>query len=170
MMNYVLLIFNFSILTIFTSIQTNELNYVSSKSVMVVNQIGIGSSINDLVRVFGKPDSITEEFDLIVDETPTQYYHYKNTYFELKEGDVTSFNLANELFSIVGLRAGDSEVKLSKKFPKSYSNKYYAGEDRSQLMVRVGLLTPNGLKSDAYYLVFYLDNNMISSINYWENP
>lgn len=170
MMNYILLLFHSFMLTACTSVQTDEINYVPSEKVKVTNQIEVGSSVNTLKSAFGKPDSITEQFDPIIVETPTKYYHYKNTYFEAIKGTVTSFNLADESFSILGLKVGDSETKLSNKFPQSYSNKYLAGENRNQLMVRVGLLTTDGVKSDAYYLIFSLDNKKVSSIEYWENP
>ena len=170
-MNYLFLLLLHSFMfTACSYAQMDKINYVEGEKIKVADQIEIRSSVSSLKSTFGKPDSIVEYFDPIVDEVPTKFYYYKNSYFEVEEETVMSFNLTNELFSVLGLKVGDKENKLSNKFPQSYSNKYLAGENRNQLMVRVGLLTPDGIKSDAYYLVFSLDDKKISSIEYWENP
>lgn len=170
MKNYILLFFKFSFFIAFISAQTNKINYVQIEDVKIGNQIGVGNSVNDLKSIFGTPNLITEQFDSIIDQVLIKYYYYQNTYFEIKKGFISSFKLANERFTLFGLKEGDTEIKFLEKFPQSYSKKYFAGESGKQLMTRVGIITTDGIKSDASYLVFCFSNNKISSIEYWINP
>ena len=51
------------LLTSCTYAQMGEINYVASEKVKVANQIEVGNSASSLKSAFGKPDSITEQFE-----------------------------------------------------------------------------------------------------------
>ncbi|QMU66172.1 MAG: hypothetical protein GKR88_19095 [Flavobacteriaceae bacterium] len=165
---FFLAVIAFFSISIDEAIHQNELDYISIKSVKVNNQISINSTKKELVKSFGKPDSIEKFFNELIDEKPTYRYKYGNSYFDIYDSKVSTFMVADSKFSIMGFSPGMNLKKLVEKFPKSYASKYVYDEKLpSRYNIRVGLKSNKSIiDSDLFFKV---DNKKVLSIEYWED-
>ena len=171
MVHYLVLIcLNFCFLGSYNNMaQSDEINYIHSKDIHVSSQIRVGSSETTLKEAFGVSDSIIKFFDPLVDEVPMYYHFYGKSYFKIEANEITAFEIIDNKFNLLGLKVGSPIKELEQKFPASFSKKYSTSKNGNKV-VRIGIISDNGIKSDAFYIVFRVDSINIVSIAYWENP
>lgn len=144
----------------------DELNYIDIKCVKVNNQISIDSTEEELLKSFGKPNSIEKLFDELIDEKPTYRYKYGSSYFDIYDSKVSTFMVADSKFSVMDFYSGMELNKLMKKFPKSFASKYIYDEkfpDNNYVRILIG-----GDWNRESSILFKVNKDKVLSIEYWE--
>ena len=144
-----------------------ELDFIDVKCIKVNNLITINSTKNQVIKAFGKPDSIKIFFNELIDEKPTYQYNYQNSYFDIYDSKVEKFAIKDIDYSILGFRPGMDLDKLKKRFSKSFTSKYIYDENYpNHYIVKIGLKHKKEMIDS--YVLFKVNKKNILSIEYWE--
>ena len=142
--------------------QKTEFNSIDRNDV-IVSSYGLGDQIAK-----EKTDSIKSNFDPIIDQDTLFYFYFGKSYFEVTNGRVVGFKLLDNNLKIEfsNLKIGDTSETLKNEYPYSYSSKYQPSEKGTQI-VRVNV-TNGGTLTDSF-IHFEIDEELITSIYYWED-
>lgn len=140
--------------------QPDSYDVVHYKSLSVCG-VFLGANKENLVKIFGKPDTIrrkTNEFD----ESNYSEYVYGNSVFFISGNVFEGFRLRDDIFQLdkVNFKVGDTIEKLRQTFPISFKNRY---KEMNETVVKVRIDA-----TDSYILFRYVRDE-INDISTWDD-
>jgi len=147
--------------------QDSALDLIDTKDVQINSIELFKLSIEEEKTQLGKPDSVIQNYDPIVDESPFYEFYYENSIISFQNDKVVDFKILDDSYEVIGLRPGDKESKVKKLFSSSYEKKYTPTDAKYQV-VPISL-SSDGQITDSYIHVLIEDEKVIN-IEYWENP
>lgn len=141
--------------------QQKELSNVSRDSVVVS-----GHKLGEVIDKNGI-DSLTTEFDPMIDEDTLFHYYFGKSYYDVLNDVIVGFKIEDNNLELefVDIKVGDDKEVLLKEYPASFSQRYSPEVDRE--IVRIGIVGEFGLTDS--FIHFEMRNGIITSIYYWED-
>ncbi len=148
--------------------QVEKYNTIDDKQANVLG-IELGSSKGELIKLFGKYDSVEFYFDPVVDEDSTERYYYKRSFFDVYQDQITGFTIVDNNYPLTykNIRVGDSSNALKEIFANSFNQlSAEEKEDAEQLLVvRIADLENNIGYDEEIHLL--LDRYILKEISFW---
>lgn len=143
------------------SIGQVQLFHTISPRDVCISGVLMGSRKNELLDIFGKPDSVVSHINEF-EGTAFQEYIYGNSSFYLVDNKFTSFDLKDSAFQFDygKIKVGHRIEEIEKHFPTSYRNREVT---KSETTIRVRIA-----ETDSYIL-FVCTDQIITRIMSWDD-